>query len=129
LSSRHTFSDLCEDGDRGGATEPALGEAGGELRHDLDQRVKDATQGHLAVGDKCRKQPDSRLQMRVLDQSRSDVVDERVERVRRGPSPDSRRGVAGQVLADRFAVMAGRNGRHPSAYRRVAGVPSVCPLN
>jgi hypothetical protein len=25
--------------------------------------------------------------------------------------------------------MAGRNGRHPSAYRRVAGVPSVCPLN
>ena len=49
-------------------------------------------------------------QMRVLDQSRRHVVDERVERIWPRPSPHTRLTVAGQILADRFAVEAGVTG-------------------
>jgi hypothetical protein len=60
LSFCHAFADLLEDCNRGWATESALGETGRELRHDLDLRIEDATEGLLAVGDKCGEQPDSR---------------------------------------------------------------------
>ena len=46
-------------------------------------------------------------QVRVLDQPGGDIVDERVERIRCRPGPHPGRGVTGQILADRLAVMAG----------------------
>jgi hypothetical protein len=52
-------------------------------------------------------------QVRVLDQSRGDVVDERLEPIRTRPGPYPSPAVTGQVLADRLAVEPGVHRRSP----------------